>query len=273
MYELLTASGGNWTLFFCLLAGTGLIGLAAGGAPGVGSLAAPVIALGFTRFDKPQALVTPLLIMGQIKCLSWPQRSHIQTRVIFRALVPATAGMLLGILFWAWLIALPDSEATQQVVKLACGMIVLSISLDILLARVLRIYTTPQLGWKLSVLLAFLGGILSTVANVAGALFTWHFQSKGLNKNDLTASVACFFLILNILKLPFYVWLGMFHYPSILQSVEDWLVLAVLAGFAWVMWQVGAYWRSHASERSFAAPIAAAGLSVGMLIIIQSLRY
>ena len=55
------------------------------------------------------------------------------------------------------------------------------------------------------------------------------------------------------------------------QTLADWLVFAALGSVTYFMWHVGALWRKHASERLFSAPIAAAGLTVGSLIIIQSL--
>jgi len=271
MYELLISNGFDFTFATSLLISSVLIGLAAGGAPGVGSLAGPVVALGFTRFDKPQAIVTSLLIMGQAKCLFPPQRKHIDAKMMGIALIPATAGLVVGILFWAWLISLPESIAAQQMVKASCGLIVLAISLDIFLARVVQFYKPPQLGLTLSIALGFFGGILSTVANVAGPLFTWYFQSKGASKDTLTATVACFFFVLNVFKLPFYWSLGLFHEPQVLQSLADWILLGGLGVVTLLAWKVGAIWRAHASEQWFSLPIAVAGFSVGMLVIWQTL--
>lgn len=271
MYELLISNGFDYTFAASLMVSAALIGLGAGGAPGVGSLAGPVVALGFTRFDKPQAIVTSLLIMGQAKCLFPPQRRHIDWRMTLFALIPATAGLIAGISFWAWLIALPDSIAAQQTVKAFCGLVVMAISFDILMARVLQFYKPPQLGIVLSLMLAFFGGILSTVANVAGPLFTWYFQSKGASKDTLTATVACFFFILNVFKVPFYLWLGLFHEPHVLQSVADWILLGLLGLVTLLAWKVGALWRAHASEQWFSFPICLAGLSVGLLVIWQTM--
>ncbi|MCG6155349.1 TSUP family transporter [Rubinisphaera margarita] len=271
MYELIFSGDGNLPLLFCLMAAAGLVGLSAGGAPGVGSLAAPMVALGFARLDKPQALVVPLLIVGQMRALVQPQRSHIQTRLAHRALVPTTIGMFGGIAVWGYLIQLPNTLGVQNTLKAACGLIVLAIATDILMSRVLRLYPTPHLGPKASILLGLVGGVLSTVANVAGPLFTWYFQSRGLQKDDLTATVAYFFLVLNLFKIPFYIWLGLFHDPNILQSGADWLLFFALWGFAWMMWLLGAFWRRHASERLFAAPIAAAGILVAFVTFYQTL--
>lgn len=59
--------------------------------------------------------------------------------------------------------------------------------------------------WWISAVLGVIGGFSSMIGNVAGPIMNLYFLSMGLKKRDFIGTVAWFFFILNVIKVPFHV--------------------------------------------------------------------
>lgn len=78
---------------------------------------------------------------------------------------------------------------------------------------------------------AFMGvmaGFTTTIGNVAGVIMAMYLMSKQLPKQEFVGTGAWFFLFVNVIKIPFYVNLGMIDAASI--SLNVWMVPAVFVG-------------------------------------------
>jgi uncharacterized membrane protein YfcA len=88
--------------------------------------------------------------------------------------------------------------------------------------------THPAFG----ILLGVLGGFGSMVGNVAGPIFAVYLLAMRLPKNSYIGTGAWFFLLINLIKLPFHIWVWKTITPSTL-SMDLVAVPAILIG-AWL---------------------------------------
>jgi hypothetical protein len=82
-----------------------------------------------------------------------------------------------------------------------------------------------------------LAGFTTIVSNAAGPLMVIYLLAMRLPKMEYMGTGAVFFLMLNIFKVPFMVWLGLVTRASLLLNAE--LAPAVVAGTLLGRWLLG----------------------------------
>lgn len=199
-----------------------MIGVAKTGAPGLGTLIAPlmVIAVGDARLATAWAL--PVLVTADIFAV-WYWRRQAEARQLF-SLAP---WVLVGIIAGALALGLPEIAIRRML-----GVIVLSM-MFIYLRRRMR-PTTVVHGNP-----AFYGlatGFSSTVANAAGPVMNLYLLSRKLPKEEFVATGAWFFFALNLAKAPVYAYHGLYSRNSLTFDVLmiPVVLLGALAG-RWVV--------------------------------------
>jgi uncharacterized membrane protein YfcA len=85
--------------------------------------------------------------------------------------------------------------------------------------------------------LGLIAGITTMVANAAGPLVAVYYLVIGLPKMEVVGTLAWFFLIINLFKVPFSAWLGVIHGSSL--ALDAVLVPAVVAGLLGGRWLIG----------------------------------
>jgi uncharacterized membrane protein YfcA len=201
----------QWLLgMFCAF----MIGVAKTGAPGVGTMIAPlmVLTVGDARFAAAWTL--PVLSTADVFAVAYWRR-HAEARQLF-SLIP---WVLVGIAGAA--VALSLDEAVIR--KIIGGIIVAMLA--IYLWR--RFSQTPQVAGNP----AFYGictGFASTLANGAGPVMNIYLLSRKLPKEQFVATGAWFFFVVNLLKVPVYAWHGLYSRESL--TFDLLMVPAVLAG-------------------------------------------
>jgi len=191
-----------------------MIGVAKTGAPGVGTMIAPlmVLTVGDARFATAWTL--PVLSTADIFAVAYWRRQA-ETRQLF-SLIP---WVLVGIAGAAAALSLDEAVIRKIIGAIIIGM------LAIYLWR--RFSPTPQVAGNP----AFYGictGFASTLANAAGPVMNIYLLSRKLPKEKFVATGAWFFFVVNLLKAPVYAWHGLYSRESLTFDVL--MVPAVLVG-------------------------------------------
>ena len=191
-----------------------MIGVAKTGAPGVGTMIAPlmVLTVGDARFATAWTL--PVLSTADVFAVAYWRRQA-EARQLF-SLIP---WVLVGIAGAAAALSLDEAVIRKIIGAIIVGM------LAIYLWR--RFSPTPQVARNP----AFYGictGFASTLANGAGPVMNIYLLSRKLPKEKFVATGAWFFFVVNLLKAPVYAWHGLYSRESLTFDVL--MVPAVLAG-------------------------------------------
>jgi uncharacterized membrane protein YfcA len=201
----------QWLLgIFCAF----MIGVAKTGAPGVGTMIAPlmVLTVGDARFATAWTL--PVLSTADVFAVAYWRR-HAEARQLF-SLIP---WVLVGIAGAAAALSLDEAVIRKIIGVIIVGMVV------IYLWR--RFSPTPQVAGNP----AFYGictGFASTLANAAGPVMNIYLLSRKLPKEKFVATGAWFFFVVNLLKAPVYAWHGLYSRESL--TFDLLMVPAVLVG-------------------------------------------
>lgn len=204
------------------------IGLTKAGLGGFGML--PVLLMAeVLPARESTGVVLPLLIVGDCFAVN-AYRGHTQWRYIRRLLVPALAGIVIG---YFLLGSIPD-----HYFKHVIGWIILGLaSLQWFRSRfdeatMTRLAHTPAF----TNTMGGLGGVSTMMANAAGPVMSLFFLAVNLPKYELIGTGAWFFLIVNLIKVPFSAHLGLINPTSLILVVmlSPLVVLGVCIGRALV---------------------------------------
>ena len=191
-----------------------MIGVAKTGAPGVGTMIAPlmVLTVGDARFAAAWTL--PVLSTADVFAVAYWRR-HAEARQLF-ALIP---WVLAGIVGGALALSLDE-----QIIRRIIGVIIVGMLLVYLWRR---FSPTPQVAGNP----AFYGictGFASTLANAAGPVMNLYLLTRKLPKEKFVATGAWFFFVVNLLKAPVYAWHHLYSRASL--TFDLLMVPAVLGG-------------------------------------------
>jgi hypothetical protein len=199
------------------------IGVSKSGFAGVSMLHVLIFAFLFGARDST-GIVLPMLILGDI-CAVTAFRQFARWDYIRRMLPPACAGIVFG---WLLMHRL-DGAAYKPLI----GAIILVLTL-LQLVRVWRpgafehVPHTVWFAWTMGLL----AGATTMLANAAGPIMALFFLAVSLPKLELVGTSAWFFLIVNVLKIPFSAGLGLIHRDTLLlnASLAPAIAIGLLAG-------------------------------------------
>lgn len=225
-------SGWEW-----LIAVIGAIsaGLSKGGFSGLGLVAVLIFASIFGARDST-GIVLPLLIVGDIGAVSI-FRQHARWDHIRRTLPVAAAGVVIGTMIMMRL----DNASFRPLLG---GVILMLTALQLVRLRWPDIYGAVPHSRPVAWSLGLLAGITTMVANAAGPFVALYYVAVGLPKMEVVGTLAWFFLIINVFKVPFSAWLGVIHGSSL--ALDAVLVPAVIIGLLSGRWLIG-----RISQRTF----------------------
>jgi uncharacterized membrane protein YfcA len=202
-----------------------LAGMAKTGVPGLGILVVPVMfSVVGEHISAPGALL-PLLCAADCFAVFYFRR-HARAWDLMHLFPWVAGGIAIGT---AVLHVVSDDW-----LRLLVGVIVLvMVSAHLLRKRVPddRLVGRSQ-GWRSALLFGVLTGFATTVANAAGPVMNLYLLSMDLPKEQFMGTGAWFFFLVNLVKVPIYIWQGMITPASLL--IDLWLlpglVLGVLLG-------------------------------------------
>ncbi|HBM85278.1 MAG TPA: hypothetical protein DD423_00515 [Opitutae bacterium] len=195
--------------FLVIALGAVFVGFGKGGLPGVGNLTVVLLALVLPPKASVGVLL-PILIVADLMAVAIYRR-HAEWRYIVRLL----PWMLVGIVFGYFVF----SRVNDAHVRLMIGAILLSMTgLHFYRKWSCRHHAGEDLLPHHPVFIAttgIIGGFATMVANAAGPVAALYFIASGLPKYAYIGTSAWLFLLVNCIKVPFMMHLGIIHFDSI----------------------------------------------------------
>lgn len=180
-------------LMFCAL----LIGLAKAGVKGTGMFAVPIMAAVFGG-KASVGLVLPLLSMADVFAVSYYNR-HAEWKYIWRLLPAAVLGVGIGI----WVGYKVEDEFFTGMI----AVIIIS-SLVLMVIQEFSALSDKLVGsWGVASVFGVLGGFSTMIGNAAGTIMAVYLLATRIPKNSFIGTTAWFFLIINLFKFPFHIFI------------------------------------------------------------------
>jgi uncharacterized membrane protein YfcA len=211
----------QWLL--AVLAATG-IGISKSGLPGISLLHVAIFAHLFPGLAST-GVVLPMLVAGDIGAVLLFRR-HAQWPHVFRTLPPALVGVAVGWAVMGW-------TQRQGVPAARFGPVIGGIVLTLALAQLgrdwkpeffARVPHTRGFAWSMG----FIAGVTTMLANAAGPVMGLYLLAVALPKDAFVGTAAWFFLLINLIKVPFSAQLGLIHGSTLAFNLL--LVPAIIAG-------------------------------------------
>ena len=181
-------------LFVCAV----LIGINKTGIPGIGPLPVVLLALSFPA-AKSTGIQLIMLCMADLMAVSY-YRKKANWNIILKLIPFALCGIALG----SFVMRFFDDNG----LRLAIGIIILSmVGLNFVRRKFLKADMIPS-HWIFSLLIGLAAGFSTQVANAAGPVMAIYLLSMQLPKEEYLGTGAWYFMILNFLKLPVFIWEG-----------------------------------------------------------------
>jgi len=210
-------------------------GLSKGGFSGLGLLTVILYASIFGARDST-GIVLPLLIVGDIGAVTI-FRQHARWDHIWRTLPLSAAGVVIGTLIMLHL----DNASFRPLLG---GVILVLTVLQLIRLRWPDLYGAVPHSRPVAWALGLIAGVTTMVANAAGPLVALYYVAIGLPKMEVVGTLAWFFLIINVFKVPFSAGIGVIHGSSL--TLDAVLMPAVVVGLLSGRWLI-----AHISQRMF----------------------
>lgn len=213
----------NSTLFFVVTGVVAfLVGLSKGGLGGtLGALAVPMMTLVMPA-NRVIGLVLPVLMFADVfaVALHW---GRWDSRLVFLLIPGAIVGVTIGTLF--------ITNAPTETLRTALGVIILLFAIyKIFERRILGSLQYVSRNWH-GLLAGTVTGFSSALAHTGGPPVSIYLLMQDLMPRVFVATSALFFLILNWIKVPYYLYARLFDFTELLGIV--WLMPLVPVG-VWV---------------------------------------
>jgi len=209
-----------------------LIGFSKSAVPGMAVVFVPIFAEVLPARASTGAIL-PLLILGDVLAVAFWRR-HAVWRHIVRLIPWTLAGIAAG-----WLVmGRVDEQLMRPVLGAALIFIVAAnawfyVRRALTARRGIPVEETVPDAWWFSALFGLAGGAVSMISNAAGSILTVYLISMRLPRDQFIGTSAWYFLIVNIIKVPFSLSLGLITPSSLLLDAA--LAAGVAAGSAVTM--------------------------------------
>jgi len=199
-----------------------LVGFSKTGISGGGVLVVPLLASVFPG-KTSLGVMLPMLIFGDILATAYHgRRVHLPT--LFKLLPWVAPGLAAG--YFA-LDAIPSAWMAKTLGTLVLVMLAL---------RMVQVRAGAKLAeripmqWWFSAVMGLLAGFATMIGNLAGTIMTVYLLSMGADKKRFMGTGTWYYLIVNLLKVPLYIRLGLFSAETL--AVDFRAVPVILLGGA-----------------------------------------
>lgn len=205
-------------LFFAFFAAF-ILGLAKAGLKGLGIVVVAILA-NIYGAKASTGILLPLLITGDILAVIYYKRF-----VEWKYLIQFLPAMIVGVLIAVYV----GKNLDEKTFKYWMAIIIL-ISVAMLFWRdYMHVKTYPKNPFY-AYFMGICAGFTTMIGNLAGSFSNLFFLSTQLPKNQLIATAAWVFFIINIFKVPFHIWnWGTIDLNSF--AIDLYLIPAVIMGF------------------------------------------
>lgn len=200
-------SAGQWTL--AILAAIG-VGVSKSGFPGV--LLVHVLVFAFLFGARASTgVVLPMLIVGDLLAIG-RFHPHVRWEYLWRTMPPALTGIAVGFVL---INRLSDASYAPVLGWIILGLTVMHVVRVRVPSLGDRMPKGPAFAWPLGIL----AGVTTMLANAGGSVMTLYLLAMGLSKMEFTGTIAWFFFIINLIKVPLSAGLGLISTDTLLFNV------------------------------------------------------
>lgn len=199
-----------------------LVGFSKTGVSGLGILIVPLMAAVFPA-KASVGILLPMLIVGDLFGVAYHRR-HAQWPVLVRLLPWVLPGILGGFLT---LRALSSAQLAPALGSMVLVFILLNALKERLGGRLES--ELPRKRWY-SVVFGILTGFATMMGNMAGPIVSIYLISMGMHKRSFMGTAVWYYLIVNLIKVPFNVSLGLINLASLKIDMMAIPLIAVGAG-------------------------------------------
>jgi len=199
------------------------VGVAKTGVPGLAILVVPLMVLAVGDARQSAGWLLPVLCTADVFAVFYWRR-HVAAGKLFSLAPWVVVGMALGAAALGF---------RENVLRPVVGIIVL-VMLGAYFYQ--RHHRHPREGSGHAAPYGITAGFATTVANAAGPVMNLYLLSKRLGKEEFVATGAWFFFVINLTKVPIYLWHGLISRNSLAFDVL--MIPAVLAGAMTGRWVI-----------------------------------
>lgn len=199
----------DWRFYALAVPAVLLMGISKGGfGAGIGVLSVPMLALVISP-AQAAAIMLPILCVMDLMGLrayrgQWDRRA-------MRILLPcAVLGIAVGALTFRWM--------NDRTLALIVGIVAVGFVLQAWTGAALRRVARPP-GTAAGAVWGTLSGFTSFIANAGGPPLAMYLLPQRLDKTVFVGTTVVFFTIVNWVKLPPYLWLGLFTAENLLTAL------------------------------------------------------
>ncbi|MGB3466923.1 MAG: sulfite exporter TauE/SafE family protein, partial [Cyclobacteriaceae bacterium] len=171
-----------------------MIGMAKTGIHGTGMIAVPMLALVFGG-KSSSGIMLIILSFADIFALLYYHR-HADRKHLIKLLPWAVAGVMIG----TW----TGHYIDDAQFRLIMGIIIFTSLVLMIWLEKINYQTLPQGIW-FAALMGILGGFTTMVGNLAGSVMAIYLLTMKLPKNQYIGTAVWFFAIINLIKIPFHI--------------------------------------------------------------------
>lgn len=190
---------------------------------GVSSMGILVVTLFMILFPAKESvgILLPLLIVGDLFAVTYYRKN-----VVWKYLFSLVPSVLVGVLIGYYVLSYVTSDQLKPMIGiLVLALIILHISRERLGEKFNQMLPEAKI---FTMMMGALAGFATMIGNAAGGVMAIYFLVKGLPKKEFVGTGAWFFLFVNVIKVPFYITLGMINMESIMFNL--WLIPMILIG-------------------------------------------
>ena len=172
-----------------------VIGVSKAGIKGIAIINVTLMALAFGAREST-GLVVPLLVAGDLFAVVYYNR-HTRWSYIIRFLPWMVLGILIGVFIGN---DLPEALFKITMAIIILGSVIMMYWWDRRKSKVVPTH------WLFAGFIGTIAGITTMIGNLAGAFSNIYFLAMRIPKNEFIGTAAWLFLIINVFKLPFHIW-------------------------------------------------------------------
>lgn len=184
-----------FTAWIIALTAAFVIGVSKAGIKGIAIINVTLMALAFGAKEST-GLVVPLLVAGDLFAVVYYNR-HTRWSYIVRFLPWMLLGILVGVLIGN---DLPDTAFKITMAIIILGSVIMMYWWDRRKSKAVPTH------WLFAGFIGTIAGITTMIGNLAGAFSNIYFLAMRIPKNEFIGTAAWLFLIINVFKLPFHIW-------------------------------------------------------------------
>lgn len=209
----------SWLNWFLAFLAAFFLGMGKAGIKGLGVLIVTLMAIVFGGKSSTGILI-PLMVVADILAV-YHYHNYTQWKFLLKILPTMVLGVLVGVWF--------GNSISEQLFKQV-------MAIFIFITVVLMVWMDQKKNmpipkhWFFASSMGLLSGITSMVGNLAGSFADIYFLAVRLPKNQFIGTAAWLFLIINVFKLPFHIFVWKTVTPNSLL-LNLFLIPAILFGF------------------------------------------